>query len=130
MGDNAELLAQLIANSQKQDERMVELHAQNAQQQQTIAALLQQIKQPPPVQVQYIPAAPNDADIRAEKVQKINLNIRKSNRLKPFRVSPDSDIRLFLKKFAEELQNMKVLVGLNGNLTKEEYVPMFFLEHA
>ena len=79
MGDNAELLAQLIANSQKQDERMVELHAQNAQQQQTIAALLQQIKQPPPVQVQYVPAAPNDADVRAEKVQKINLNIRKSN---------------------------------------------------
>ena len=114
MGDNAELLAQLVANSQRQDAR--------------IAALLEQLKQPPPVQVQYIPAAPNDADIRAEKVQKINLNIRKSNRLKPFKVSNDSDIKLFLKKFDEELQNMKVMVGLNGNLAKEEYVPI--LEHA
>ena len=68
---------------------------------------------------------PNDAEVRAEKVQKINLNIRKSNRLKPFKVSNDSDIKLFLKKFDEELQNMKVMVGLNANLTKEEYVPIF-----
>ena len=111
MGDNAELLAQLVANSQRQDAR--------------IAALLEQLKQPPPVQVQYIPAAPNDAEVRAEKLQKINLNIRKSNRLKPFKVSNDSDIKLFLKKFDEELQNMKVMAGLNGNLTKEEYVPVF-----
>ena len=111
MGDNAELLAQLVANSQRQDAR--------------IAALLEQLKQPPPVQVQYIPAAPAAAEIRAEKVQKITLNIRKSNRLKPFKVSNDSDIKLFLKKFDEELQNMKVMAGLNGNLTKEEYVPIF-----
>ena len=111
MGDNAELLAQLVANSQRQDAR--------------IAALLEQLKQPPPVQVQYIPAAPNDAEVRAENLQKINLNIRKSNRLKPFKVSNDSDIKLFLKKFDEELQNMKVMVGLNENLTKEEYVPIF-----
>ena len=68
MGDSAELLAQLVARSQMQDQR--------------IAALLEQLKQPPPVQVQYIPAAPDAAEIRAEKVQKINLNIRKSNRLK------------------------------------------------
>ena len=75
MGDSTELLAQLVARSQIQDQRL-------AEQQQTITALLQQIKQPPPVQVQYVPAAPNDADVRAEKVQKINLNIRKSNRSK------------------------------------------------
>merc|ERR1712240_841450 len=62
-------------------------------------------------------------DLRHQMMQR--LGQRKSNRLKPFRVSADSDIRLFLKKFDEELQNMKVLVGLNGNLTKEEYVPIF-----
>ena len=110
MGDANDLLAQLVANSAKQKQ---------------IVALLQQIKQPPPVQVEYRPAAPADADIRAEKVQKINFNIRKSNRLKPFRVSADSDIKLFLKRFDEELQNMKAMVGLNGVLTKEEYVPIF-----
>ena len=71
MGDVTDLLAQLVANSAKQEERF-------AVQQQQITALLQAIKQPPPVQDEYRPAAPNDADIRAEKVQKINLNIRKS----------------------------------------------------
>ena len=68
MGDNAELLAQLVASSQKQEERF--------------NALLQAFnnKQPPPVE--YRPAAPDAAEIRAEKVQKINLDIRKSNHLK------------------------------------------------
>ena len=61
MGDIAELLAQLVATSARQEERIV--------------ALLQTIKEPPPVQVEYRPAAPADADIRAEKVQKINFNI-------------------------------------------------------
>ena len=118
MGDNAELLAQLVARSQIQDQKM-------AEQQQTITALLQQIRNPAPVQVQYVPAAPNVDEVRAEKVQKINLNIRKSNRLKLFKVSNDSDIKLFLKKFDEELQNMKVMVGLDENLTRDEYVPIF-----
>ena len=113
-----ELLAQLVARSEIQDKKM-------AEQQQTITALLQQIRNPAPLQVQYVPAAPNDADVRAEKVQKINLNIRKSNRLKLFKVSNDSDIKLFLKKFDEELTNMKVMVGLDENLTRDEYVPIF-----
>ena len=118
MADNADLLAQLVANNTQLNQKM-------AEQQQTITVLLQQIKNPAPLQVQYVPAAPNDADVRAEKVQKINLNIRKSNRLKLFKVSNDSDIKLFLKKFDEELQNMKVMVGLDENLTRDEYVPIF-----
>ena len=70
MGDSAELLAQLVARSEIQDKKM-------AEQQQTITELLQQIRNPAPLRVQYVPAAPNDADVRADKVQKINLNIRK-----------------------------------------------------
>ena len=125
MGDTAKLLAQFVASntqlaakSEKQDKAL-------AEQQQTITALLQQIKDPAPVRVQYVPAAPNNEVVRAEKVQNINLNIRKSNRLKIFKVSTDSDIKLFLKKFEEELNNMKVLVGIDGNLTRDEYVPIF-----
>ena len=94
MADNADLLAQLVARSETQDQKM-------AEQQQTITALLQQqtallqqIKNPAPLQVQYVPAAPNVDEVRAEKVQKINLNVRKSNRLKLFKVSNDSDIKL------------------------------------
>ena len=104
-----ELLAQLVARSTLQDQR--------------IATLMEQLKNPAPVQ--YVPAAPNADAVRKEKVQGINLNIRKSNRLKIFKVSTDSDIKLFLKKFEEELNNMKVMVGLDGNLTRDEYVPIF-----
>ena len=118
MGDSTELLAQLVARSEIQDKKM-------AEHQQTITELLQQIRNPAPLRVQYVPAAPNDADVRADKVQKINLNIRKSNRLKLFKVSNESDIKLFLKKFNEELTNMKVMVGLDENLTRDEYVPIF-----
>ena len=70
MAEVADLLKQMAAQQQ-----------QMAAQQQQISALLQTIKEPPPVQIEYRPAAPADADIRAEKVQKINFNIRKSNRL-------------------------------------------------
>ena len=125
MANNADLLAQLVARSATQDEKM-------EQQQQTITALLQQqtallqqIRNPAPLQVQYTPAAPNIDNVRKEKIQSINLNIRKSNRLKIFKVSADTDIKLFLKKFEEELNNMKVLVGIDGNLTRNEYVPLF-----
>ena len=104
-----ELLAQLVARSMLQDQR--------------IATLMEQLKNPAPVQ--YVPAAPNADAVRKEKVQSINLNIRKSNRLKIFKVSTDSDIKLFLKKFEEELNNMKVMVGIDGNLTRDEYVPIF-----
>ena len=67
----------------------------------------------------------SDEAIRAEKIQKINFNLRKSNRLKIFKVSADTDIKLFIKKFEEELFNMKVMVGLNEVLSKQEYVPIF-----
>ena len=53
------------------------------------------------------------------------MNIRKSNRLKLFKATAENDIELFLKKFKEELNNMKVLVGLDGDLTRNEYVPLF-----
>ena len=118
MADNADLLAQLVANNTQLNQKM-------AEQQQTITVLLQQIKNPAPLQVQYVPAAPNADAVRKEKVQGINLNIRKSNRLKIFKVSTDSDIKLFLKKFEEELNNIKVMVGIDGNLTRDEYVPIF-----
>ena len=104
-----QLLEQLVARSALQDTR--------------IEQLLQAVKNPAPVQ--YMPAPVNDGNVRKEKVQSINLNIRKSNRLKLFKASPDNDIELFLKKFKEELNNMKVLVGLNEELTRNEYVPLF-----
>ena len=89
------------------------------------AELVGSMRQQGPVNVQYNPVEPAAAVIRAEKVQKINFNLRKSNRLKPFKVSADTDVKLFLKKFEEELKNMKAMVGMNDDLNQEEYVPIF-----
>ena len=95
-----DLLTRLVTGKEEQDARM--------------EALLQAIKNPP---------SPAAAALKAEKVQKITFNISKSKRLKPYKVT--QDIKLFLKIFDEELVNMKAAVGLDDQLTKEEYVPIF-----
>ena len=127
-----ELLNRMVAKGEQQDERLLaqqnqiaEQQNKMAEQQNQIAALLQTLKDPPPVTVDLRQPVVADAVLRAEKVQKINFNLHKSSRLKPFKVSADSDIKLFLKKFDEELKTMKVMVGLNEVLTKEEFVPIF-----
>ena len=61
------LLEQLVARSVQHDARM--------------AQLMEHLKNPAPVTL--VPAAPNVDNVRKEKIQSINLNIRKSNRLKP-----------------------------------------------
>ena len=61
-----------------------------------IEQLLQAVKNPGPLQ--YMPAPVNNGEVRKGKVQNINLNIRKSNRLKLFKASTENDIELFLKK--------------------------------
>ena len=99
------------------------------QQQEQITNLVQILQQMPgvqePVRVNVQPAVIAAEVIRTEKVQKLALNMRKSNRFKPFKVTSDSDIKLFIKKFDEELKSLKVMVGIDNNLTKEEYVPIF-----
>ena len=77
------------------EQLLKELVDRTAIQDTRIEQLLQAVKNPGPVQ--YMPAPVNDGNVRKEKVQSINLNIRKSNRLKLFKASPDNDIELFLK---------------------------------
>ena len=59
------------------------------QQQQQIVSLLDTIKSMPgisnPMAVNVVPAQPDAAAIRADKVQRLALCKRKSNRIKPFR---------------------------------------------
>ena len=81
------------------------------------AQLIASIQAPGPITLK--PPDPDADAVRAEKVQKINFNLRRSQRLKPYKVSADTDIKLFLKKFEEELKNMKSLVGLAGENLKK-----------
>ena len=111
MSELTELLARLVTGNKEANEKI-------ADQQGQITELLKTLKEREP------PAAPNPDAIRAEKIQKINFNLRKSNRLKPFKVSAETDVKLFLKKFEEELTNMKTMVGMVDALTRDEHVPM------
>ena len=110
------ILEQLVARSEETDRALRQQSAQMVQ-------LMEHLKSPPPVT--FVPSPPNVDAVRKEKIQNLILNIRKSNRLKPFKGNSDSDIELFLKKFTEELNTIKVLVGLNNDLTRDEYVPLF-----
>ena len=111
------------------EENMKQLADTVKQQQDQITNLIQVLQQMPgvqePVRVNVNPAVVAADVIRAEKVQKLALNMRKSNRFKIFKVTTDSDIKLFIKKFDEELKSFIVMVGIDGNLTKEEYIPIF-----
>ena len=98
-------------------------------QQEQITNLVQLFQQMPrvqePMRVNVQPAIVADAVVRAEKVQKLAFNMRKSSRLKPFKVTADSDIKSFIKKFDEELKSLKAMVGIDNALSKEEYTPIF-----
>ena len=92
-----------------------------AQQQEQIIQLMETLKSGPPQSTK-----------RKEQIQNLVLNFRKTNRLKQFKGNSESDIDLFLKKFTEELNTNKLLVGLSSDLTRDEYVPLFrsCLEYA
>ena len=78
-----------------------------------------------PVAVTVQPAQVEANVVRAEKVQRLAMSMRKSNRIKVFRHTNDSDIRKYIKKFNEELKSLKPMVGINNDLTQPEYVPLF-----
>ena len=111
------------------EEYMKQLVETVALQQGQINNLIETIKLMPgvqnPVAVTVEPAVIAPDVIRAEKVQRLALNMRKSNRIKIFKANNDSDIKLFIKKFDEELKSLKLMVGIVDDLTKEEYVPIF-----
>ena len=113
-----DLLNRMVAKSEEQDDRIL-------QQQTQITELLQALRTPQPVRVDLQQPVVADAVVRAEKVQKLAFNMRKSSRLKPFKVTADSDIKSFIKKFDEELKSLKAMVGIDNALSKEEYTPIF-----
>ena len=78
------------------------------QQQNQITSLVEAIKAMPgvaaPVAVTVQAQQPNVDAVRAEKVQRLALCMRKSNRIKVFKHTSDSDIKKYIKKFDEELR--------------------------
>ena len=67
------------------------------------------------------PAA-DPAVIRAEKVSKLGLALRKSQKVKDFKETQECSMKEWLKRFDQELLTLKKMSGIADNLTREEIV--------
>ena len=108
---NEEYMKQLMDTVVQQRDHM-------AVQQGQITDLVNALKAKPgvanPVAVNVQPAPIPANVIRAEKVQKLSLNLRKSNRIKLFKA--DTDIQVYMRKFGEEIKTLKQMVGIDDDL--------------
>ena len=97
-------------------------------QQNQITQLLEAIHRMPgiqgPINVQVQPAPQDPAIIRADKLQRLTVGLRKGGRIKEFKHNKDSNIRMYIKKFDEEIKSLKCMVGINDELTQSEYIPL------
>ena len=70
------------------------------------------------------PQQQNAQAVRAEKLQRLTLALRKSNKIKDFKDSLETDIKTWLKKFDFEIVALKRMVGIGDDLTDAEYIPL------
>ena len=67
------------------------------------------------------PALPDAAQLRAEKLAKLSLTLRKSGKLRDFKDSQQSNVREWVKRFDQEIEQLKKMSGINDALTDREY---------
>ena len=117
-----ELLAKMAEKSDQQNDTIQQQSVQ-------IANLLTALQGMPgvnaPISVTVQPAAQNDAAVRADKIQRLAIGLRKSNKIKDFKHTKESNVRTYIKRFDEEIKSLKVMVGIQDNLSKDEYIPLF-----
>ena len=107
-----------------QREEAAEKELQHRKEMADMIASLKEVRAAPPT-VNIQPAPPDQNAVRVEKVQRLAMSMRKSNRVKLFKASGESDVQKFLKRFTEELVTLKQMVVINDDLSKQEYVPIF-----
>ena len=110
-------------------EKMVlDVVEQNNLQKQQFSELLAAIRHKPQLGGEIravVQPPPADAvAVRADKVQRLTLALRKSNKIRDFKDVLESDIREWVKKFDFEIDALKRMVGINNDLTREEYIPL------
>ena len=106
-------LEQLVQQMAEQNQQMAE---QNAK---LIAALSAN-----PAQQQPLPQAqqPDVAAIRADKFAKLSLALRKSGKVKDYKDTQDTSVEEWLKRFDQEVLQLKKMSGINNDLAREEYI--------
>ena len=133
MGETVEKLLtamaeQNLAMTNELKQQSAASQAQVAASQAQIAGLIAAIQQLPqvggPINVAVNHPAPDADVIRADKLQRIALGLRKSNRVQVFNHNKDSNIRIYIKKFDEEVRSLTSMVGIDNDLNDREYVPL------
>ena len=112
------LLSQLVQNSKEQQERFEKDKAEQAaallevqtKADEKFATLIASIQAPGPITLK--PPDPDQDAVRADKIQKLNMNMRRSQRVKPYKVSGDTDINPILS-FVPIWERLKRL-GINN----------------
>ena len=65
-------------------------------------------------------AGPSAEAIRAEKLAKLNLALRKSTKVKEYRDTQEMSIKEWLKKYEQEILVLKRMSGIDDDLTSTE----------
>ena len=81
-----------------------------------------------------VPALPGDAGgraaapvvTRAEKISRMQLNLRKSNKLKEFKESTETGaVKEWLSRFETEIKTLKKMAGIADDLSRDEMIELF-----
>ena len=67
---------------------------------------------------------PSAEAIRAEKLSKLNLALRKSSKIKEYKDTQEMSIKEWLKKYEEEILVLKRVSGIDDDLTSDEKILM------
>ena len=106
-----------MGDLQEMKELVKQLVAENTR---LIAALAQQPQPGGPPGVQQ----PDPVAVRAATVAKMALSLRKSSKVKDFEHCQDADIKQWLRKFDMEVEAIRKIAGLDGDLERQEYIDL------
>ena len=130
MGDVQEM-KELVSRLVEENTRMAQESARrDAEQKDEMARLIAVLAQCPQQVVanqagqQQGVQQPDPAAVRASAVARMALGFKKSQKLKDFKHSEESDIKQWLRKFDIEVVEVKKIASFNDDLSRQEYVDL------
>ena len=106
-------LEQIVLQLAEQNQKMADENAKLI-----VALAANPAQQHQPVTVQQ----PDAAADRAEKFAKLTFALRKTSKIKDFKESQDSSVENWLKRFDQEVLQLKKMSGIANDLSHAEYI--------
>ena len=69
--------------------------------------------------------APDPAVVRAEKIMKLGIALRKSTKLKEYKEDGDCSVKEWIRRLEHEVIALKKMCGIDGDLERAEGIEMF-----